>query len=40
MEVGGQSDMQEMVAGDVPEVEGEVVDVWLEDLVHHVVTEV
>ena len=30
--------MQEMVVGDVPEVVGEVLDVWLEDLVHHVVT--
>ena len=40
MEVGGQSNMQEMVVGDVPEVVGEVLDVWLEDLVHRVVTEV
>ena len=29
--------MQEMVEGDVPEVVGKVVDVWSEDLVHHVV---
>ena len=40
MEVGGQSNMQEMVVGDVPEVVGEELDVQLEDLVHHVVTEV
>ena len=40
MEVGGQSNMQEMVVGDVPEVVGEVLDVQLEDLVHRVVTEV
>ena len=40
MEVGGQSNMQEMVVGDVPEVVGEVLDVWLKDLVHRVVTEV
>ena len=32
--------MQEMVVGDVPEVVGEVLDVWLKDLVHRVVTEV
>ena len=33
MELGVKSDMQEMVVGDVPEVVGEVLDVWLEDLV-------
>ena len=33
LELGVQSDMQEMVVGDVPEVVGEVLDVWLEDLV-------
>ena len=32
--------MQEMVVGDVPGVVGEVLDVWLEDLVQRVVTEV
>ena len=31
--------MQEMVVGDVPEVVGEVLDVWLEDLVHLVTAE-
>ena len=29
--------MQEMVVGDALEVVGKEVDVWLEDLVHHVV---
>ena len=40
MEVGGLSDRQEMVVGDVLEVVGEEYHVLLEDLVHQVVTEV